>query len=364
MKHTALITTLLLVLCLGGALEARAQEETVINQGEPTEIELTASELADKILEYAATFLGTPYRYGANGPKRFDCTGYTRYVFNHFGYFNLDRSAKDQARNGREVDISDFRNLQKGDILLLGSRRNPKVIGHVGIFTGLDTARNDPKFIHASNHGVRYSSIYTESYYANRLLGARRILPDFEDYKVEFDTTAVYAFEPDHGVHIAPDSLVLADADRRIVLFENGKWAYVAADGTLSIPEGGGRLILTGDGNWAPVREAKVTIPTTALKPDPRDLEPDPTPATTAKATTASTAANKPAAAKPAAPKDTSKTASTGTAQGEQIYHTIVKGDTLSKIARQHGTTVNAICQLNGISANTILRVGRQLRVK
>ncbi|MBQ2599172.1 MAG: LysM peptidoglycan-binding domain-containing protein [Bacteroidales bacterium] len=218
----------------------------------------------------------------------------------------------------------------------------------------MDTARNDPKFIHASNHGVRYSSIYTESYYANRLLGARRILPDFEDYKVEFDSTATYAFEPDHGVHIAPDSLVLADNDRRIVLFENGKWAYIDADGALSIPEGSGRLILTGDGNWAPVRETKVTIPTSALKPDPRDLEPEPKPATTAKA--------QPAPKPAATPKDTSATAAAP--QGEQIYHTIVKGDSLSKIARQHGTTVNKLCQLNNISANTVLRVGRKLRVK
>ena len=121
-------------------LPAFAQgQQTVITQGEPKEIEITASELADKLLEYAATFLGTPYRYGANGPERFDCTGFSRYVFQHFGINNLSRSAKDQARDGREVDISDFHNLQKGDILLLGSRLNPKVVGHVGIFTGLDT---------------------------------------------------------------------------------------------------------------------------------------------------------------------------------------------------------------------------------
>ena len=357
MRHGLVIPLLLTAVLFLTAARLDAQE-TVLTQGQPKEVEITASELADKILEYAASFLGTPYRYGANGPKRFDCTGYTRYVFGHFGITDLDRSAKDQAHNGREVDISDFRNLQKGDILLLGSRRNPKVVGHVGIFTGLDTARNDPKFIHASNHGVRYSSIYTESYYANRLLGARRILPDFEDYKVEFDSTATYAFEPDHGVHIAPDSLVLADNDRRIVLFENGKWAYVDADGALSIPEGSGRLILTGDGNWAPVRETKVTIPTSALKPDPRDLEPEPKPATTAKAQPAPKPAAKPAAT----PKDTSATAAAP--QGEQIYHTIVRGDSLSKIARQHGTTVNKLCQLNNISANTVLRVGRKLRVK
>ncbi|MBR1538771.1 MAG: LysM peptidoglycan-binding domain-containing protein, partial [Bacteroidales bacterium] len=212
-----------------------------------------------------------------------------------------------------------------------------------------------PRFIHASNHGVRYSSIYTETYYANRLLGARRILPDFEDYNVEFDSTATYAFEADHGVHIAPDSLVLSDADRRIVLFENGKWAYVAEDGTLSIPDGHGRLILSADGNWAPVREAKVTVPASALKPDPRDLAADEKPATP-----------KPAA-KPAEKDTTAKDTTAGTpapAQAEKIYHTVVKGDTLSKIARQHGTTVNKICQLNNITSTTILRVGRKLRVK
>ena len=352
MKRFLSIAAVLLLAIRPGAL-LRAQD-LVISQGEPTEVEMTAEELADKIIEYAATFLGTPYRYGANGPKRFDCTGYTRYVFKKFGITDLDRSARDQARNGREVDISDFRNLQKGDILLLGSRRNPKVIGHVGIFIGLDTLHNDPKFIHASTHGVRYSSIYTESYYANRLLGARRILPDFHDYNVEFDSTALYAFNPDEGVHIAPDSLVLADADRRIVLFENGKWALVAADGTLSIPEGSGRIILSSDGNWAPVREAKVTVPADALKPDPKEAEPA-----------------KPVA-KPAAPKDTTAvvaapadtSAKAPAPQAEEVYHTVVKGDTLYGIAKKHGTTVNKICQLNGISSNTILKVGRKLRVK
>ncbi len=351
------LSLLLLTLPLATVSYVSAQE-TVISQGQPTEIEMTAEEVADRLLDYAATFLGTPYRYGANGPKRFDCTGYTRYVFKHFGYDKLSRSAKDQAKDGREVDISDFHNLQKGDILLLGSRRNPKVVGHVGIFIGLDTLRNDPKFIHASNHGVRYSSIYTESYYANRLLGARRILPDFVDYNVKFDSTASYAFNPDEGVHIAPDSLVLSDADQRIVLFENGKWAYVAADGTLSIPDQGGRLILTGDGNWAPAREAKVVIPATALLPDPKDLEPDTTPAPKPAPKPAVTTED--TTQKAVAAADTAGKA----AQPEKVYHTVVKGDSLYRIAKKYGTTVDKICQLNGISSTTILKVGRKLRVK
>lgn len=44
-------------------------------------------------------------------------------------------------------------------------------------------------------------------------------------------------------------------------------------------------------------------------------------------------------------------------------YHTIRSGDTLYGIARKHGTSVSRICQLNGISKTTILRIGRRLRV-
>ena len=107
-----------------------AAQDVVFTQGHPDEVEITAEELADKIIEYAETFLGTPYRYGANGPRRFDCTGYTRYVFKHFGYDNLSRSSRDQAQDGREVDISDFHNLQKGDILLHGHTHVPKCVEH------------------------------------------------------------------------------------------------------------------------------------------------------------------------------------------------------------------------------------------
>ena len=346
------------LLSLGAAVPARAQVAAPQDTGE---VEITARELADRLIEYAETFLGTPYRYGANGPKRFDCTGYTRYVYGHFGYHNLSRSAKDQAKDGREVDISDFHNLQKGDILAIGSRRNPKVVGHAAIFVGLDSTGKDPRFIHASVHGVRYSSMLTESYYANRILGARRILPDFEDYDVSFDSTAVYAFEPEVGVHIAPDSLVLAEADRRIVLFENGKWAFVAEDGTLTVPEQGGRLILSGDGNWAPVREAKVHVPSSSLKPERKEtVQETPKP----KQTTTTTTRISPT--EPEEPDTTVRKPSQPVqpAQAEKVYYTVKKGDTLSKIARQHNTTVNKLCQLNGISSTTILKIGRKLRVK
>lgn len=45
-------------------------------------------------------------------------------------------------------------------------------------------------------------------------------------------------------------------------------------------------------------------------------------------------------------------------------YYTIRSGDTLSAIARRHGTTVNALCRLNNMTPTTILRIGRRIRVR
>lgn len=45
-------------------------------------------------------------------------------------------------------------------------------------------------------------------------------------------------------------------------------------------------------------------------------------------------------------------------------YYTVRSGDTLGRIAINNGTTVKELCRLNGISANTTLRIGRKLRVR
>lgn len=44
--------------------------------------------------------------------------------------------------------------------------------------------------------------------------------------------------------------------------------------------------------------------------------------------------------------------------------HTIRKGDTLSKIARQYGTSVKSLCMINNIAENNILRIGQKIKVR
>ena len=45
-------------------------------------------------------------------------------------------------------------------------------------------------------------------------------------------------------------------------------------------------------------------------------------------------------------------------------YYTVRSGDTLGKIAKKNGTTVKALCRLNGIKETTTLQIGRRLRVR
>ncbi len=57
------------------------------------------------------------------------------------------------------------------------------------------------------------------------------------------------------------------------------------------------------------------------------------------------------------------KSASNKYVDGDVKYHRIRKGDTLGKIAKRYGVSVNHLCKVNNISTKTTLRIGRSLRV-
>lgn len=292
---------------------------------------MTVPELADRIIEEARQHLGKPYRHAGNGPKVFDCTGFTRYVFDKFGY-KLGRTVPAQAKDGREV-LGNLSDLQKGDILIFGSRPNTRRMGHAGIFIGMDSTGTDFSFIHAAVKGGIQVSNLQETYYKQRFLGARRILPDFLPEVV--DSSAVTALLDVLDKVILRDTLALSPADRRVILFADGSWALVDSSGALTAPAPQERLVLAESGSWRAVTPSQVTIP------DLKELE-----TTTQKSGSGTRTA-------PPPPAD-------GTAQ----YHTIVSGDTLSGIAVKYHTTVNALCALNGISRNSILHLGKKIRVK
>ena len=50
------------------------------------------------------------------------------------------------------------------------------------------------------------------------------------------------------------------------------------------------------------------------------------------------------------------------TTSGESAFYSIQDGDTLSSIARKYNTTVQKLCELNGINDNVIIKPGQKLR--
>lgn len=131
---------------------------------------IAESKVIKEILDFAASFTGTRYRRGANGPKAFDCSGFTSYVFGQFGYA-LNRASRQQINDGKQVDKSD---LRPGDLVFFNGRAVNKSIGHVGIVTEVDSSGTGFSFIHASTSQGVCVSKSDEAYYSKRYMGACR----------------------------------------------------------------------------------------------------------------------------------------------------------------------------------------------
>ncbi|MBN2586849.1 MAG: C40 family peptidase [Candidatus Fermentibacteraceae bacterium] len=124
--------------------------------------------LADRILEEAVSYLGTPYVWGGTDGNGFDCSGLTYRVFNDNG-IPLPRTVGAIEEMGVPVERED---LLPGDILIFD---NPR---HAGIYMG------NGEFIHCSSwqdRGVVITPL-SSSNYARRYSSAVRILGTGPDY--------------------------------------------------------------------------------------------------------------------------------------------------------------------------------------
>jgi len=107
------------------------------------------------IVLYSKMFLGIPYVNAGTTTDGFDCSGFVKYVYSHFGV-NLPRTTYEQVKMGTRISKED---LKPGDIVFFGTENN---VYHDGIYIG------GGRFIHAPRSGevvrieyLKYMEFYT-----------------------------------------------------------------------------------------------------------------------------------------------------------------------------------------------------------
>lgn len=89
--------------------------------------------LAQRLLDYGLSFLGTPYQWGGSDPQTgFDCSGLIQYVYGNFGV-DLPRISSQQARAGTPVAAKDAR---PGDLVYFDTGPRNAGADHIGIYLG------------------------------------------------------------------------------------------------------------------------------------------------------------------------------------------------------------------------------------
>lgn len=187
---------------------------TAVSQSN-TVFQLLPDSLADKqakLTDFAAKFLGIPYRYGGSTPQGFDCSGFARFVFGHIGV-ELPRTSQAQSKTGQRVAIQ---NVRTGDLLFFGSRRNN---GYRSTHTAIVVSNTGGvvKMIHSSRRGIVVDEIFTPdgfAYYESRFLFAKRILVPAErpantetpDEMPEIQATATSLDSTSTSQNIRPDA--------------------------------------------------------------------------------------------------------------------------------------------------------------
>ena len=94
------------------------------------------------IVDNAVQFSGARYARGGNGPSRFDCSGYTRFVYSMAGKW-LPRDSRAQRAYVPRIHPGD---ATPGDLVFFHDRRGR--VYHVGIYAG------NGALFHASRPGT------------------------------------------------------------------------------------------------------------------------------------------------------------------------------------------------------------------
>ena len=147
----------------GGFVDAKPDVKVA---SEPTLVDQVRDRAAEMVLS-AMDFLGVRYRRGGTSAHDgFDCSGFTRHVFEKSLGLALPRRVDDQASAPGLAPVKRDE-LKPGDLVFFNTLK--RTFSHVGIYVG------DGKFIHAPRTGARVRlEDMRYAYWSKRYTGARR----------------------------------------------------------------------------------------------------------------------------------------------------------------------------------------------
>ncbi len=132
----------------------------------PQQADPDAVSVGRRAAHQALQLIGTPYRYGGNTPRGFDCSGLVQYSYARVGA-GIPRTTRGLRMHSRRLSP---KHLRPGDLLFFN--QEGKRASHVGLYVG------NNRFVHAPSSGkaVRLSTL-ANPYWRRHLLDVRRLAP-------------------------------------------------------------------------------------------------------------------------------------------------------------------------------------------
>ena len=123
-------------------------------------VSATRADRLERVLRIARRQKGDRYKYGAEGPDRFDCSGLVYFATHRAGFDDVPRTSADQARHMRRIKK---KNLRRGDFVFFTGTSG---VYHVGIYVGRRDGERAVLHAPKPRTEVRVEEVWSDSWFA------------------------------------------------------------------------------------------------------------------------------------------------------------------------------------------------------
>jgi hypothetical protein len=155
------------LLSFGTPSEVPLNTPNIVQTTEQAKVQREA-ELRKWVPGYGDSFGGIEYKYAGKTSKGFDCSGFTKYIFNNYG-IELSGHSGTQASQGKKIALKD---AKPGDLIFFGKRGK---ITHVGIIHS-NTSEGIVAVHSTLSKGIMTQNVTKSSYWRPKIMFARDVI--------------------------------------------------------------------------------------------------------------------------------------------------------------------------------------------